>query len=326
MKVAVVVPVRDAASLLPDCLAAIHAQDRPSDAILVVVAPSSDGTHDVASSLAGAETTILDNPAGDRGSAINRALDATDADVIAMVDAQARLAPDYLSRALVALERHAACVVGGPMRPEGRTVIGRAMAAALCSPFGIGNSQFHFEGQAREVEAVYLGVYRSGVFAKVGRYNPALLRTEDDDLNARVRDAGLRIWLDPAIRSTYLCRDSLGAIWRQYHGYGYWKVALATIRPGAIRLRHLVPAFFVVGLAVAAVVSLVLWWPALPLILLMYLGVALGAALVGSTGNALARLLFPLVTLTMHMAYGTGVLRGLLHWPRVRAVVRRGAP
>src|SRR5205823_5556409 len=137
--------------------------------------------------------------------------------------------------------------------------------------FGSGGSQFHLDGEPREVESVYLGVYRARTFNRVGWYNPALLRTEDDDLNWRIRDAGLRIWLDPAIRSTYLCRDTLGGVWRQYHAYGLWKVALATLRPGAIHPRHLVPAAFVLALIGAAVISLSWWWPALPLLLAVYL-------------------------------------------------------
>ncbi|MEJ7804079.1 MAG: glycosyltransferase family 2 protein, partial [Candidatus Limnocylindria bacterium] len=137
--------------------------------------------------------------------------------------------------------------------------------------------------------------------------------------------SGLHIWLDPTIRSVYLCRDSLGAIWRQYHGYGFWKVALATMRPGAIHVRHLVPVSFVIGLVGAALVSTLLWWPALPLVLVGYLAAAWVAALLGPAEEVSARLIFPLVTLTMHLAYGTGTLRGLLAWPRLRSLVRRGA-
>jgi hypothetical protein len=128
--------------------------------------------------------------------------------------------------------------------------IGQAMAAALRSPFGVGDSQFHYEGEAREVESVYLGVYRTDAFRRVGCYNTALLRTEDDDLNARIRAAGMKIWLDPAIRSTYLCRNRLSDIWRQYFGYGYWKVGLASVRRDALRARHMVPALFVTAAGV----------------------------------------------------------------------------
>jgi succinoglycan biosynthesis protein ExoA len=326
MKLAVVIPARDAADYLPDCLRSLSSQSHPADKVYLVVGPSSDETEAIGRGAEGPELIILENPAGDRASAINRALERTQADVVAMVDAQARLAPDYLERSLEALERTGAAVVGGPMRPEGRTAVGRAMAAALQSSFGIGDSQFHFSGTAaREVESVYLGIYRSSVFARVGRYNRALLRTEDDDLNWRIRDAGLAIWLEPTIRSTYLCRDSIGAIWRQFHGYGYWKVALATLRPGAIRWRHLVPALFVVGLIAAALASATLWWPALPVVLGVYLVAALIAALAApGSGGVSSLLLFPIVTMTMHVAYGFGTLQGLASWNRLKGLVRKG--
>jgi succinoglycan biosynthesis protein ExoA len=325
VKVAVVVPARNAGSLLTDCLAAILRQTRPADEILLVIGPSDDDTAQVAARLSGAMVGVLDNPAGDRGSALNAALEATGADILAFVDAQAIVAPDYVERAMESLEKTGAAVVGGPMRPTGRTLVGRAMALALRTAFGSGGSQFHFEGGAREAESVYLGVYRATAFSRVGGYNPALLRTEDDDLNWRVRNAGMKIWLDPSIQSTYQARDTLAAIWRQYHGYGYWKVALATLRPGAIRPRHLVPAAFVLALVAAALVSFLAWSPALPLLLGLYLLAALGAAVLAPDAPLGVRLLYPLVTLTMHLAYGIGTLQGLVAWRRLRARVRAGA-
>jgi succinoglycan biosynthesis protein ExoA len=324
MKLGVVVPARNAERLLVECLAAILRQSRPADEVLLVIGPSADRTMEVARSLAGPQVHVIENPAGDRGSALNIALAWTDADLIAFVDAQAHIAPDYLAQAMSSLAATDAAAVGGPMRPLGRTAIGKATALALQTGFGSGGSQFHFEGEGREVESVYLGVYRSSVFDRVGWYNPALLRTEDDDLNWRLRAAGLVIWLDPAIRSTYFCRDSLAGVWRQYHGYGRWKVALATLRPGAIRPRHLAPAGFVLALAAAALVSLLVWWPALSLLLALYLVAAFSAARRAPGGGAGERLLYPLVTLTMHLAYGIGALQGLLGWFSLRRRAREG--
>ena len=323
-KVAVVVPALNAAALLPDCLDAIRHQSRPADEILLVVAPSTDGTLDLARHQPDPQVRVLENPAGDRGSALNVALASTAADVLAFVDAQARIERDYLERALAVLEQTGAAVVGGPMRPVGRTTVGRAMAIALQTSFGSGGAQFHLDGEPRDVESVYLGVYRAEAFDKVGWYNPALLRTEDDDLNWRIRDAGMRIWLDPSIRSTYFCRDTFGGIWRQYHGYGLWKVALATLRPGAIRLRHLAPAAFVLALLGAALVSVLWWWPALPLLLAVYLMLAFAAARRAPEGGSAERLLYPMVTLAMHLAYGVGSLQGLLLWPLLRRRARDG--
>jgi glycosyltransferase involved in cell wall biosynthesis len=324
--VSVIIPVRDAEVLLPTCLEAVEAQTASPAAIIVVVAPSTDATQAAAAGAARTDSRIhlLSNPAGDRGSALNRALATIETDAVAMVDAQSVLAPDYLEQSLKALHATGADVVGGAMRPIGRTWVGRAMAVALTSPFGVGDSQFHFAGEARRVDSVYLGVYRTSVFARVGGYNPALLRTEDDDLNARILDSGGAIWLDPAIQSTYRCRESLGAIWRQYHGYGYWKVALATIRLSALRPRHLIPAAFAVALIGSAGVSALWWRPAFPILVGSY-AVAAILATATARGPIRARLAMPLVAATMHLAYGTGTLRGLVRWPRLRRAALSGS-
>jgi GT2 family glycosyltransferase len=322
VSIAVVIPVRNGAHLLADCISAIAAQTRPPDEVLVVVGPSRDGTRELAQQMAGDALRVLDNPDGDRASAINVALAATDAGLVALVDAQARIGPGYLQHAAEVLSDRSVAVVGGPMRPVGSTTVGRAMAAALQSPFGVGDSQFHFAGTARDVESVYLGVYRRAVFDRVGPYNPALLRTEDDDLNARIREAGMRIRLDPSIQSTYRCRESLADIWRQYHGYGFWKVALATIRPSAIRRRHLVPAAFVLSLAIGGVVAILGWWQPLLVFGTAWALVALIFTIRAPASGVAARALFPVVALTMHLAYGVGTLWGATRWPQLAKRVR----
>jgi GT2 family glycosyltransferase len=316
MRIDIVVPLRDAAALLPGCLETIRAQTLPPGRIHLVVGPSSDTTLEVARSAWSRDSRVLvsENPAGDRGSALNVALAALEPDTqaIAMVDAQTRLDPTYLERSAAVLEETGAAVVGGSMRPIGTSATGEAIAAALTSPVGVGDSSFHFEGVARDVESVYLGVYRRTVLDAVGPYDPRLLRTEDDDMNARIRARGGRIRLDPSIRSTYIGRQTLGALFRQYHGYGYWKVALAAKRRDAIRPRHLVPAAFVLALILAAAVSLFAWPPALPLLIALYPGIL---ALVGIVTIRLplrSRLLFPLAVAAMHLGYGIGTWQALL--------------
>jgi succinoglycan biosynthesis protein ExoA len=321
-RIDVIVPLRDAAALLPGCLETIRAQTLSPGRIHLVVAPSRDGTLEVARSAWSRDARVLvsENPAGDRGSALNVALAALDPDTeaVAMVDAQSRLDPAYLERSAAVLEESGAAVVGGSMRPIGTSTMGEAIAAALTSPVGVGDSSFHFDGMARDVDSVYLGVYRRTILDTVGAYDPGLLRTEDDDMNARIRSSGGRIRLDPSIRSTYIGRQTLGPLFRQYHGYGYWKVALAAKRRDAIRLRHLVPAAFVLALVFAGALSLVAWPPALPLVVVLYLA---ALALVGLTTARLSlasRLLFPLAVATMHLGYGIGSWHAVLQgrWRR----------
>jgi glycosyltransferase involved in cell wall biosynthesis len=322
MRIDVIVPVRNGAALLPGCLEAIRGQTLAPGRIHVSVAPSSDATAWIVEALAQADPRIAvhDNPAGDRGSALNVAIAALGPDVeaVAMVDAQSRPAPDYLERAAAVLEATGAAVAGGPMRPSSAGLVGAAIAAALTSRAGVGDSGFHFEGEARDAESVYLGVYRRSVLDAVGLYDPRLVRTEDDDMNARIRATGGRIRLDPSIRSTYLGRTTLGALYRQYFWYGHSKVSLAATRPDAIRPRHLAPAVLVAGLAGAAGVSALGWRPALPLAAGGYLALLTGAAWLGRGRRLSARLVMPLALATMHLGYGIGswcaILRG--RWRR----------
>lgn len=321
-RIDVVVPLRDAAALVPGCLETIQAQTQAPGRIHLVVGPSKDGTLEVARSALSRDPLVLvsENPAGDRGSALNTALEMLDpeTEAVAMVDAQSRLEPDYLERSAAVLDETGAAVVGGAMRPVGSSTVGQAIAAALMSPVGVGDSSFHFEGEARDVESVYLGVYRRSVLDSVGRYDPGLLRTEDDDMNARIRAIGGRIRLDPSIRSTYIGRQTLRALFRQYHGYGYWKVALAGKRPAAIRLRHLAPAAWVLALVIAAIVSIVAWSPALPVLVVLYFAVLAVAGLATVQAGWQARLLFPFAVATMHLGYGLGSWRAVLQgrWRR----------
>ena len=50
------------------------------------------------------------------------------------------IGPDYVDAAVTTLARTHADVVGGPMRPVGDTPVGRAVAWALTSRWGIGGS------------------------------------------------------------------------------------------------------------------------------------------------------------------------------------------
>jgi glycosyltransferase involved in cell wall biosynthesis len=321
-RIDVIVPLRDAAAMLPDCLDAIQRQTLPPGRIHLVVAPSRDATLAIARGAWARDDRVLvsENPAGDRGSAINVALDLLDADTdaVAMVDAQSRLALDYLERSAEILEQTGAAVVGGPMRPVGMTAVGQAIAAALRSRIGVGDSTFHFDDHAGDVDSVYLGVYRRSVLDAVGRYDPRLLRTEDDDMNARIRAAGARIRLDPSIRSTYLGRQRLGDLFRQFHGYGYWKVALAGARPDAIRWRHLMPAGFLAALVVAAGVSVFAWPPAVFALIAAYLAVLLVVGLMTTGAPLSTRLLFPFAVASMHLGYGLGSWQAILQgrWRR----------
>jgi glycosyltransferase involved in cell wall biosynthesis len=338
--VTVILPLRNEARRLRACLAAVLAQDYPPDRleVLAVEGGSTDATPAIIDELARADDRLrrLANPAGIVPSAMNIGLAAARGAVIVRVDGHTLIAPDYVRQCVAALARTGAVNVGGPMRPAGEGYWGRAVALATCSPFGIGNGAFHHAGREDDaVDTVYLGAFRREALLAAGGYDEELVRNQDDELNYRLRAAGGRIALTPAIRSTYFNRGTLRALWRQYWQYGYWKVRVVQKHPASLQPRHAAPPLFALAVVVSALLRLGagpgrhLW--------LAVAGPWLAGALLAAIRAARAagdwRLLpaLPVVFGTLHLGYGLGALWGLVRWagawraPRVTPTLPPGA-
>jgi GT2 family glycosyltransferase len=173
-------------------------------------------------------------------------------DLVVRADAHTQYAPDYVACSLDALERSGADWVGGPMVPVGANVFGRAVAAVTSSPFGVGPGRFHYATEATDVETVYLGTFDRRIVLEVGGYDDVDLQwaAEDQELAFRLRRAGRRIHLDPAIRSWYVPRDTVKALWRQYSNYGMCKASTLRKHRTLPYWRPLVPAAMVAGAVV----------------------------------------------------------------------------
>jgi len=114
LRVTVVIPCRDDADFLASCLAALGAQTRAPDRILVVDNASTDASAEVARS--GGADVVTEHavgvwPAAARG--YDEALGS--ADVIARVDADSRPHPDWIARIVRAFveDPHLGVVTGG---------------------------------------------------------------------------------------------------------------------------------------------------------------------------------------------------------------------
>jgi glycosyltransferase involved in cell wall biosynthesis/GT2 family glycosyltransferase len=320
--VSVLVPVRNESAHIDACLDAIAAQEYPVDRMELLVADgrSTDDTRDrIRHHIGGViPVRLIDNPSGIVPSGMNAALDQARGKIVVRVDGHTCIATDYVREAVDVLTRTGAAGVGGPMHAVGSTPLGRAVAAATSSPFGIGDSDFHYADKEVISSSVYMGVYWAQTLRDLGGYDEELARNQDDELNARIRAAGGTLVLSPRLRSCYVCRGSWRALWRQYFQYGSWKVRSLRKTPAAFRPRHAVPALFCTGLLLGPATGLL--WPPVALfylgILSLYGVLAASAAfrarrLVGSrTELFLVSLMFP----TIHVAYGMGTFHGLVRF------------
>jgi hypothetical protein len=218
-----------------------------------------------------------------------------------------------VERCVDALERTDATVVGGPMRPEGETPFGEAVALATTTPIGVGPGRFHYSEAEEWVDTVFLGAFDRQAILDFGAYDENIRQAaEDHELNFRITRGGGKILLDPTIRSVYHPRSSPGTLFRQYHNYGQGKVSTLRKHRALPTWRPIAPAAFVLGLLLTPL------WLQFDLTRLALIGaLAAYGALVAATALAKSRF-HPIMAvrtasaiIIMHIAYGLGFLRGL---------------
>jgi len=320
--VSVIVPIRNEANFISATLDSVLDQTFPAARTQVVVLDglSTDGTRDILECYRRdhSHLQVLDNPDRTVPVALNLGIQVATGDVIVRVDGHCHIAPDYVERCVALLAESGAANVGGPMRPRGEGAISRAVAIATCSRFGIGNARFHYSQRQEYVDTVYLGAFRKEVLDELGGYDEELVRNQDDELNYRIRQAGYSILLSPDIVSTYMPRDSLRAVWRQYQQYGFWKVRVIEKHRASMQLRHLAPSSLVVALlasvgayAVSRRVRMLIPW-------FVYLSADLAAALLNAGRSPLQAVRVALVFPCLHLSYGMGFLAGLVMQVRER--------
>jgi glycosyltransferase involved in cell wall biosynthesis len=286
--------------------------------LIIVNGDSQDDTKKIAQEFAQVhpelDITIFDNPKRTLAPGINIALRAARGDIVCRVDAHVAIPPDYLSKGEKLLNEKmnsgVACV-GGPWQTVGIGFWGRAIAAVLSTPFGVGDAKFRYSKIAGFVDTVPCGFYWKWVFDKIGLYREDLVRTEDNELHARIRARGWKFYLSPELKTTYYCRSTIKDFLEQAFGNGYWSV----ISWRQSSLRHLVPLGFVSGLIFLGFASLTSapFKNSFQIIILLYALSSFAVAIKSSVKSKewLWILALPFLFFLMHTTYGIGSLWAL---------------
>jgi glycosyltransferase involved in cell wall biosynthesis len=315
-----VIPVRNEERYLPECLDSVLVALEPvgGGEVLVVDGASDDGTPAVIDRYRTRHPSIrlISNPKRVTPAAFNLGIAAAAAPAIAIVSAHSRVDPDFFRAALARLDPGDADIVGGPVRtePSGEGLLPWLLARVVSHPFGVGNSRFRVSTAEAYVDAVPFALFRRDVFQRVGTFDESLVRNQDTEFFGRVAGGGLRVLLDPAVRSVYRARGTMWGLMRQGFLNAYWNVLVWRRNPRAFQWRHAVPAVFALSLLLAAAVAAA--WPPGLAFLVAVLGAYLTAATIAAvdirrkTGRSAALLLPPLFLL-YHTSYGLGTLAGI---------------
>ena len=315
-------PVRNEADFIGQAVQSILDSDYPAEKmeVLIVDGDSDDDTRRIVEKLAesDARIKILDNPRRIVPMAMNIALKEMQGDVFIRIDGHVKIPADFISKSIQCLNEHPdAWVVGGYIETVADDYIGRAIAAAMCSPVGAGNARFRLGDYEGWVDTLAFGAHHKWVVDKIGYFDEELVRNQDDEFNLRIILGGGKIWMSKSIRCIYFSRSSLSKLWRQYFQYGFWRIRTFQKHKRPAVFRQLVPLLFVLSVLFLGVAGLFwkLFWYLLETGMILYVMVLfVGAFIVGRKSGWRFVPIAPVVFLILHFAYGFGSLWGIVRF------------
>src|SRR4030043_1565159 len=217
INVSVIVPCYNEAETIQKLLDAIYGQTHPKNELEVVIADglSTDHTRskivDFQLNHPALEIRGIDNLLRVIPSGLNRAIEAAKGKYIIRMDAHSIPNCDYIQNCIKGLEEGLGDNIGGiwKIQPGASTWIAKAIAIAVSHPIGAGDARYRIGGTAQEVDTVPFGAFHRELINQIGMFDETLLTNEDYEFNARLRQHGGKVWLDPSVHSIYYARPTL---------------------------------------------------------------------------------------------------------------------
>lgn len=317
--VSVICPIYNEEKYIAKCINSILQQNYPKEEmeILFVDGMSTDRTRAIVLSYSDSYPFIhlLNNPDRIVPSAMNIGIQASKGNIIIRIDAHALYPFNYISTLVQQLRQLGADNVGAICRtlPANNSLKCRAIATALSSSFGMGNSCFRVGvKETMRVDTVPFGCYRRDVFDRIGLYDTELIRNQDDELNARLIKQKGSIYLLSNLLVDYFARDTITKTGKMFYQYGLYKPLVNKKLGFPATIRQFFPLFFILGLPLGALLScinevfLILYF----LVLILYLVLAFVFGVKDSKQLKEVPLLI-IVYFVIHVSYGWGYLIGL---------------
>ena len=317
-RISVVIPCRNEALYIKECIQAIYANELPMDTqlhVFVVDGMSDDGTREIVLELEQEypNLKLVDNVKKLTPFAFNLGIYQVPFDFLQIVGARHILSSNYLSSCLNTLQENKEIwCVGGKIANVAVNKTGELISAVMSSSFGMGMGNFRTLEQSGYTDTVTSPMYPYEVFEKIGFFDEDLIRNQDDDFNFRVTNAGGKIYFIHDIELKYYVRAEVSGLRKQFFQYGYWKVFVNRKHGTMTTIRQLFPPAFVLYICGLPLCYFFPLWLQLlsttPLMLYLCGMTFFSLRLTGIKHFLNTVSLFPII----HVSYGMGYLLGMI--------------
>ena len=191
--ITIIVPCRNEERYISPMLENIIQQDYKKSLleVLVIDGQSTDTTSKIIKDYSSRFGYIkyYDNKFKTVSEALNLGINLSKGEIIVRMDAHCVYPSDYISVLINHLEKTNADNVGGVIVtvPSENSMKSAAIAEAMSTPFGVGNSHFRIgSDDIKNVDTVPFGCYKKEIFMKLGLFDTELVRNQDDEFNGKI--------------------------------------------------------------------------------------------------------------------------------------------
>ena len=267
-KYSVVIPVYNRPDEVDELLQSLTGQTYKDFEVVVVEDGSSIPCKQVVEKYQGVlDVHYFEKPNSGPGQTRNYAAERSRGEYLLILDSDCILPETYLAAVEAELQREAADAFGGPDRAhDSFTDVQKAINYAMTSFFTTGG----IRGGKKKMDKFYprsfnMGV-RSEVYKALGGFSQMRFG-EDIDFSIRIFKGGYRCRLFPEAWVWHKRRTDLKKFFKQVHNSGIARIDLYKKYPESLKVVHLLPAVFTVGVVLVLLAAIICPWSLLLLAL-----------------------------------------------------------
>lgn len=257
----------------------------------------------------------------------NIAISESKGDILLRVDAHSRIPKNFI-------EENVNCIKSGEKICGGyreNIILNKnhwkeTLLLAEKSIFGSSIAPYRRNLSKRYVSSIFHGAYSREVFENTGLFNENLSRTEDNEMNYRIRKNGYKICFNPNIKSYQYTRNDLLKMLKQKFLNGYWIGLTLGVCPKCISIYHLIPFLFVLALAFTTINIFLNSYGLFIILGMLYSFLILINTLFIIKNNEfnIFYIFLPIIFLILHLSYGIGTFIGIIKLPFFKIKVYKG--